>query len=1102
MHDCAAAMVIHEAGKSRPVTVSELCVTLDKLCTSGVAARRKLLSRLLEAARSSGDLYGVVRLLLPKQDLERCNYQSKEHALGMCLVNALGLSSTSSDAVLLSNWKRTGCSVAGDFSLVALKVLATRHLKLQSSLSVTALNELLDRFAHVSHREAKANVLRDIIKTTTVQEIKWILRMILKDLRCGIGESFVLEMLHPDARAMMQFCMDLKNVCEHLHDHSAHFKRQDVVVGKVLKSQLSKRQDSIDTVWELMSSKSIVAEVKFDGDRMQVHKDGNHISFWSRNGKEHKEYLIPVQDILRQHILSERCVLDGELLVWDSCEQRFKQRTSSLLNRAARAVRKGWESDDQLCCILLLHGVIQNGQPFQQQNNNSATFLVKELSADVGSSDEGIVVKDLNSKWTPGNRDGRWCKIKPDYVSMGADHDLVIIGGYYGSGSRGGHVVSYLLALIDTSQKNGISPRFITLCRCGVGLSEEEHALLQSRISSLFMKNKKGGHPPTTCNYLVTMSRFECPDVWISNPTKSVVLQITSEQRVYRTSTFRAGWTFRFPRVVRARYDKDWSDALSVQEFEGMVTRAKSQGYSLLNGLQIYDSFSKFHGAKKQKKSAYGRPSRVLSHLQICDVSGVPQLSGHMRGLLIFICNTETECDREILQKLIKQCGGKTVMNLLPTVTHIVAAKDRGVHFKVAVSEDRDILKVSWLRACLDQRKILPIRSRDYLFHSSITKEKMLEEMDCFGDTWFENVELRDLYKIGENMSEERLPKLTINAYKWLEARMQVSYIFRGCYLYFQQPTYIRQHDLGAAACATLRRLAIESAMLGASVLETLTNDVTHIIVYAPSEVDASTTLSASLTEYEQGLLKNHLLEVVTHCWLEDCLQAVQRLDVATYSLREFATVPVQLSQDAHRSTSCSKVSEAENICGSQYAIPLPAESLDNYSKVIMKRPAEDASAFSPSKKAKRVASSSAMLMQTKKSRQCKTVKSPTEQLEALPMSFVRKDFMTTPSERAKDYTFLKAQGASQCKRIYGGKDNISASRQGFGNQTLNDSSLQLVKNTAQVDSVSAMLVPKDKHKFDTETIHYKSDAIKDTIEEHVSIWVSGIQSLSESALS
>lgn len=47
--------------------------------------------------------------------------------------------------------------------------------------------------------------------------------------------------------------------------------------------------------------------------------------------------------------------------------------------------------------------------------------------------DEGIVLKDLDSKWEPGDRNGKWLKLKPDYIHAGADLDVIIIGKHLSS---------------------------------------------------------------------------------------------------------------------------------------------------------------------------------------------------------------------------------------------------------------------------------------------------------------------------------------------------------------------------------------------------------------------------------------------------------------------------------------------------------------------------------------------------------------------------------------------------------------------------------------------------------------------------------------------
>ena len=52
--------------------------------------------------------------------------------------------------------------------------------------------------------------------------------------------------------------------------------------------------------------------------------------------------------------------------------------------------------------------------------------------------DEGNVLKDVGSKWEPSNRNGKWLKLKPEYIRASSDLDVLIVGGCYGFGRRGG----------------------------------------------------------------------------------------------------------------------------------------------------------------------------------------------------------------------------------------------------------------------------------------------------------------------------------------------------------------------------------------------------------------------------------------------------------------------------------------------------------------------------------------------------------------------------------------------------------------------------------------------------------------------------------------
>ena len=77
--------------------------------------------------------------------------------------------------------------------------------------------------------------------------------------------------------------------------------------------QLAKRQNSVDAVYKALKGKQFVVETKFDGERIQIHKDGA-INYWTRNMNDFGPRGYDVMDGLFRH-LPKRCILDGELRV-------------------------------------------------------------------------------------------------------------------------------------------------------------------------------------------------------------------------------------------------------------------------------------------------------------------------------------------------------------------------------------------------------------------------------------------------------------------------------------------------------------------------------------------------------------------------------------------------------------------------------------------------------------------------------------------------------------------------------------------------------------------------------------------------------------------
>lgn len=89
------------------------------------AKKRSKFRKFLDNFCKSSDYFSAIRLILPSLDRERGSYGLKESVLATCLIDALGMSRDSKDALRLLNWRKGGAKTganAGNFSLVAAEV--------------------------------------------------------------------------------------------------------------------------------------------------------------------------------------------------------------------------------------------------------------------------------------------------------------------------------------------------------------------------------------------------------------------------------------------------------------------------------------------------------------------------------------------------------------------------------------------------------------------------------------------------------------------------------------------------------------------------------------------------------------------------------------------------------------------------------------------------------------------------------------------------------------------------------------------------------------------------------------------------------------------
>jgi DNA ligase 4 len=177
----------------------------------------------------------------------------------------------------------------------------------------------------------------------------------------GVSENTVLDLYHPDALALYNVCSDLQKVCDDLKNpdirvaHQARGPiekggegggggrgatqrpltraRQDVRLFVPFKPMLAARE-ALAAIPAHMGERPFAMEVKLDGERMQLHRQGGSYRYFSRRGKEytdlygataHTGSLTPHIDAagFGAHPTVRDCILDGEMLAFDPATNAF-----------------------------------------------------------------------------------------------------------------------------------------------------------------------------------------------------------------------------------------------------------------------------------------------------------------------------------------------------------------------------------------------------------------------------------------------------------------------------------------------------------------------------------------------------------------------------------------------------------------------------------------------------------------------------------------------------------------------------------------------------------------------------------------------------------
>ena len=450
--------------------------------------------------------------------------------------------------------------------------------------------------------EQKSVRLVDLLTRVDSVSAKYVVRILLGNLRLGIGDATVLDALAKarwnDAkkRKLLEGAYhktsDLGLIARTIYEHPDEEEAEravaalDIQLGKPVHSQLAERLKSAEAIIAKMGV--VVAQYKYDGLRAQIHKDGQQVTIFSRN-LEDQSHMFPelIAGTLEQ-VRAERAILDAEALAYNATSEEFlpfqettrRRRKHGIEALAEQLPLKAFVFDmlykDGVSLLdtplaerlKILEETIQVDDTLMRTASHTvsdAHTLMLLFDEAISKGLEGLVVKKQESRYEAGARNFNWVKLKRHSAGALNDTiDCVLLGYLYGRGKRAAlGAGSLLVGLYDPEQD-----QFVTVTKIGTGLSDEQWRSIRERTKGLEVD-----HRPARVSSLIV------PSVWVE---PQLVLEVLADE-ITRSPTHTAGkvgaepgYALRFPRLVSFRErDKQPEDATTVQE---LIELYQSQG--------------------------------------------------------------------------------------------------------------------------------------------------------------------------------------------------------------------------------------------------------------------------------------------------------------------------------------------------------------------------------------------------------------------------------------------------------------------------------------------------------------------------------------------
>jgi DNA ligase-1 len=443
----------------------------------------------------------------------------------------------------------------------------------------------------------KTDLLQTRLARLSAREAQYVVKILTGDLRIGLREGLVEEAIAVAFDALLDEVKEANMLLGDIGETArlasrGELQRAELSLFRPIKSMLASPEPTAEAIWERFTeveaassrlsetgmrtgtrqdaASTVYVEDKFDGIRAQLHRGRNRVEIFSRDLRRMTDQFPEVAEQARK--FSEEVILDGEIMAFEhgkkltffDLQKRLgrKNEGADLFAAASADVPVVFVAFD----LLWLNGRSLLKAPLRERREllrklkvppqfqiaevfpaHSATEIEQAFQSARRRSNEGLMVKDPQSLYSPGRRGMFWFKLKKELATL----DVVVVAAELGHGKRN-HVLSdYTFAVRDET-----SGELLPIGKAYSGLTDVEIAELTEHFKQ---------------NTIVDHGRYR-------EVKPDIILEVAFDS-VQPSMRHASGLALRFPRIKAIRRDKN-VDAIDTLAYARTLAEQRSENSS------------------------------------------------------------------------------------------------------------------------------------------------------------------------------------------------------------------------------------------------------------------------------------------------------------------------------------------------------------------------------------------------------------------------------------------------------------------------------------------------------------------------------------------